>query len=480
MRYVLLKDAEPGMCTAYNVYDSYEHILISAGISLTKTYIEKLRKYGFEGVYIIDELSEDIKVEQVISPELRAKGLARVREKNVEKCQSVSVDIVEEILGKDVLSLDLTDLRTFDDYTYAHSVNVAVLCCIIGLGLKLKAQELRQIVVAALLHDIGKQSVPTDILNKPERLTPEEYEVMKSHAKTSYELVKNRKDLPVAVKTAILHHHENVDGSGYPQGIEGNDLSLLAKILHVADVYDALTSARPYKAPYSPYEASEYLMGACGIMFDKEVVQALLRFVPLYPKGSMVKLSNGQRGIIFDNVGHHNLRPVIRLTDGTMFDLEDEENLNVTIIHDAEEEDVVESELARKQMLREAKRYKVVVVDDMNTNLQLARGMLKNLYDVSLFKSGQQLLDYLDKHKHPDLILMDIDMPEMDGIETAKRVQEKTCSQVPIMFVSAICNRETVMMCREMNAAGYIIRPYNQVFMKSEIKRVLTGRSDAD
>ena len=89
-------------------------------------------------------------------------------------------------------------------------------------------------------------------------------------------------------------------------------------------------------------------------------------------------------------------------------------------------------------------------------------------------------MSYLDKHKHPDLRLMDIDMPEMDGIETAKRVQEKTCSQVPIMFVSAICNRETVMMCREMNAAGYIIRPYNQVFMKSEIKRVLTGRSDAD
>lgn len=480
MRYVLLKDAEPGMCTAYNVYDSYEHILISAGISLTKTYIEKLRRYGFEGVYIIDDLSEDIKVEQVITPELRAKGLKSVREKDVEQCESVSKDIVKQILNKDVLSLDLTDLRTFDDYTYAHSVNVAVLCCIIGLGLKLKEQELKQVVVAALLHDIGKQNIPSEILNKPERLTPEEYEIMKSHAKISYDLIKNRKNLSVAVKTAILHHHENVDGSGYPQGIEGGDLSLLAKILHVADVYDALTSTRPYKVPYSPYEASEYLMGACGIMFDREVVQALLRFVPLYPKGTQIKLSNGKKGIIFDNVGHHNLRPVIRLTDGTLFDLEDEENLNVTIVHDFEGDDMLESELARKQMLREAKRYKVVVVDDMNTNLQLARGMLKNLYDVSLFKSGQQLLDYLDKHKNPDLILMDIDMPEMDGIETARRVQEKTCCQVPIMFVSAICDRETVIMCREMKAAGYIIRPYNQVFMKSEIKRVLTGRSDAD
>lgn len=482
MRYVLLKDAKAGMCLAYNVYDSYGHTLISANGVLTDSYIERLKRHGFDGVYITDELSAEIYIDEVISAKLRAEGLTYVRECDIEKCQMIAKDIVREVVEKGVLSLDLTDLRSYDDYTYAHSVNVGVIACIIGFGMKLDEKDLVQIVTAGLLHDIGKQQISPDILNKPERLSPDEYEIMKSHAKISYEIIKERWDLTAQVKAAVLYHHEHVDGSGYPAGLEGSEQTLFTKILHVADVFDALTSKRPYKAPYSPYEASEYLMGGCGIMFDKEVVQALLKFVPLYPKGSKVNLSNGKQGIIFDNTGHHNLRPIIRLMTGEFLNLEDEENLNITIIHESHEDQMIaiESELARKQMLKESKRYKIAVVDDMNTNLQLARGMLKNLYDVNLMKSGEQILSYLEKNTYPDLIIMDIDMPEMDGIETAKRVHELTGYSVPILFVSAICNRETVMACRNIKAAGYIIRPYNQTFIKSEIRRILTGRSDAD
>ena len=119
---------------------------------------------------------------------------------------------------------------------------------------------------------------------------------MKSHATVSYELLKERWDVSAQVKSAVLFHHENVDGSGYPQGLEGHEQTLFTKILHVADVYDALVSKRPYKNPYSPYEASEYLMGGCGIMFDQTVVDILLRYVPLYPKGTAVILSDGQIG----------------------------------------------------------------------------------------------------------------------------------------------------------------------------------------
>lgn len=482
MRYVSLVDAEPGMNLAYDLYDSYGRTLISTDARLTGGYLTKLDKLGFDGVYIQDALSEGIELEPVITPELRAEGLASVRTQDVDKCQNVAKEMVEQILSKGTFSLDLNDLRTFDEYTYAHSVNVAVYACVIGYGLKLEEDDLVTLAMASLLHDFGKMSISPDILNKPGRLSPEEYSIMKSHAERSYEMIKKRVEISAQVKQAVLYHHENEDGSGYPHGVEGSELSLYTKILHVADVYDALTSKRPYKPPYSPYEASEYLMGACDIMFDKEVVEAFLRYVPLFPKGTQVKLSDGREAIIYDNTGDRNLRPLLRLMNGDMLDLRAADNLNVTILTASEETaPVIElSEKERNRMIKTDKKYHLVIVDDMKTNLEKMNEDLKHLYDITLLKSGAQALLYLKKNPYPDLILMDIVMPEMDGIEAARQIKELTHNQVPILFVTALRDKETVIKCREVNAAGYVARPYKRVFLKSEIKRIVTGRSDTD
>ena len=256
MRYIKIYDAEPGMRLAYNMYDADGHTLICSGCVLTDFYLRRLRDFGFEGVYITDDLSADIKIEPVISPELRTEGFLNVKNSNVDGCKVVARKIVEEIVEKAQLSLDLKDLRSFDGYTYAHSVNVAVISCIIGMGLKLNEEELEQLVMAGLLHDLGKLVIPREILNKPSRLTKEEFSVMKTHSRLSYELIKERWDIPSNVKTAVLYHHENVDGSGYPEGIDGDNMNIFIKIIHIADVYDALVSKRPYKNPYTPYEAS--------------------------------------------------------------------------------------------------------------------------------------------------------------------------------------------------------------------------------
>ena len=482
MRYISLSNAEPGMRLAYDLYDSFGRTLVGSSCELTPYYIEKLNEYGFDGIYIEDELSQDIKVESVISPQLRTEGLICVREGNIDGCMDVARRMVQEVLERGVLSLDLTDLRTYDDYTYAHSVNVAIICCLIGIGMEMKEDDLTLLVTAALLHDLGKLQIPEEILNKPGRLTQEEYQIMKSHATLSYEFISERWDLSAQIKTAVLFHHENVDGSGYPQGLEGSEQTLFTKILHVADVYDALVSKRPYKKPYSPYEASEYLMGGCGIMFDAKVVDTLLKYVPLYPKGTEVALSDGRCGIIYENAGIHNLRPIIRLMDGKIIDLTKSENLDLTVFVPSEEQEEPweNFERERKEMIKPLPRYRIMAVDDMKTNLQMLRGILEHIYDVTLIKSGKQALMYLEKNPWPDLVLMDIDMPEMNGIETARRIQEMTNWEVPILFVTALCDRETVMMCRDMHAAGYIVRPYKPVFIKSEIKRILTGRSEVE
>ncbi|MBQ9119039.1 MAG: response regulator [Lachnospiraceae bacterium] len=478
MRYVQLTKAEPGMILAYDIFDSHGRTLAGHNVILTEGYIERLKSYGFDGVYIQDELSEDIEVESAIPSALRTEGIACIKNNNIDGCKNIAKKIVDEILSKDQLSLDMTDLRSYDDYTYAHSVNVAVLSCVIGTGMKLNEEEMEYLVTAAVLHDFGKLTIPQEILNKPSRLTQEEFQIMQSHAMRSYEMICDRTDLSAYVKSAVLCHHENVDGSGYPLGIEGSEQTLFTKILHVADVYDALIAKRPYKEPYSPYEATEYLMGGCGIMFDQAVVTTLLNYVPLYPKGTEVVLSDGRRAVIYENAGIYNLRPILKLYDHTMLDLTAPENLNLTIRDAREQENLEEQEQERKQMIKPLRRYRIMAIDDMKPNLLLLQDILKDYYDVILLRSGTQAIHYMEKYSPPDLIIMDIDMPDMDGLETAKRIQEMTNQRVPILFVTVLCDKVTVTRCRELNAAGYILRPYKPAYIKTEIKRILENWMD--
>jgi len=131
-------------------------------------------------------------------------------------------------------------------------------------------------------------------------------------------------------------------------------------------------------------------------------------------------------------------------------------------------------------MIRPWVRYRILAVDDMKTNLQLLQEVLGSLYELVLVKSGRQALIYIEKNGMPDLILMDIDMPEMSGIETARRIRARGDGDVPILFVSALNDMETVMETRRLKAAGFVVRPYKPVFIRSEIKKILTGRSDSE
>ena len=367
MRYVPLKDAKVGMRLAQDMYDSLGRTLIGVNARVTEYYLEKLKTYGFDGIYIQDEFSKDIQLEPIISPQLRREGLECIRNQDNDGWQKIAKKMVDEILGKGTISLDMTDLRSYDDYTYAHSVNVAVICCIIGIGFEMPSERLNQLVSAALLHDMGKTEISPEIINKPGRLTPEEFQEIKKHPALSYELIKQRWDLSAQVKNAVLFHHENVDGTGYPKGLKGEEQTLMTKILHVADVYDALTAKRPYKDPYSPCEASEYMMGGCGTLFDTETVLKLLECVPLYPKGTDVMLSDGRKGIIYDNSGAFNMRPLVKLYEnGEIIDLTSGENLSVVVFGASDrEKEVSESyEKERLKMLEEVKKYEESIASE--------------------------------------------------------------------------------------------------------------------
>lgn len=331
MRYVVIEKAKPGMVLARPVYDDSNRILLGGGNILNEDKIAKLEYRGFAGVYIEDELSKDIDIKEVITDDLRNLGIDALKKGDMEAVILVAECIVDRILNNSGISIELVDLRSYDEYTYRHSVNVAVLSTVVGLGMGFSQEELQELCIAGVLHDIGKLAVSPNLVRKPARLTRAEYEEIKEHPVLSYELLKNRLEISERIKRVVLQHHENEDGSGYPYQLKGDEIDVFAKIIHVADVYDALTSKRSYKSAYAFSEAIEYIMGANGILFNPEVVMIFTRYVAVYPKGTTVTLSDGREAIVIENTNNI-LRPKIRLMNGVHVDLSDELSyMNLTI-----------------------------------------------------------------------------------------------------------------------------------------------------
>lgn len=466
MRFIPISRAVPGMVLSRAIYDAEHRTLLTANMELSDEFITKLGNRGLPGFYIDDELTQDIIIEDNISDELRGRAVECLIRNDIDSTLGIVQEIVDQLKNARAISIDLMDLRTFDEYTYSHSVNVAILATIIGIGLKMSRNSLVELCTAAILHDMGKLRIPPEILNKPSRLSPEEYDIMKRHSELSYELVKNNLSISAKSKLAVLSHHENYDGSGYPQGLKGNGISLYARIIHVADVYDALTTARPYKSAYSPLESVEYLLGGSNIMFDTDVVKAFVRYVPIYPKGITVVLSNGEEAVVVANHLDSMTRPVVRLEDGTDIDLsEDMEHLNLTIVR------VLDDSYTSRKHVRD-KRKHILIIDDMIVNLKAAEGILGGLYRVSAARTADQALRFM-RRVRPDLILMDIDMPDMNGIDLAMKIKREFDDSIPIIFVSSLSNREVILRTRAVHAQDYILKPFRALYLLDRVSRVI-------
>lgn len=473
MRYISIDEAEPGMLLGKPVYDSFSRILVAKHRPLSADYIQKLKVRGYLGFYIEDEFSEGIEVEETISPELRNRGVDALRKKNIDATLQVAKDIVGQLLHSDTISLDMVDLRTFDDYTYRHSVNVAVLSTIIGMGMGLHQDELNDVCVAAMFHDMGKLMIDAEIINKPGRLTKDEFKLIKMHPQLSLELLTNRWNVSIEAKEAILCHHENVDGSGYPRGLRKDEIPLYAKIIHVADVYDALTSKRAYKDPYTPSESIEYLMGGCHILFDEKVVKAFLKWVPVYPKGVVVKLSDGRDAIVCENTKNP-IRPKVRLRNGEVLDLGDEKkNLALTINPTSSVETDFSNEMAAIGNEEEDNRPIILTVDDTVLTLQMVRSICEKQFKVIMAKNSKDALHYIRKNGMPALILMDVMLPGANGIETTKIIRELYGKEVPILFLTALSDKETIYQCRAVGANDYIVKPFRPTYLLERINVAL-------
>ncbi|MGV8981170.1 HD-GYP domain-containing protein [Clostridium sp.] len=339
MRLVPIEFAKPGNFLAKTIFDNDGRILLREGVVLTEIFLMRIKRLQICSVYISDEYSEII-IEDVIKPELRQNAIKAIKEtfysfekyslysNNInfnekkftkekhdyfESIGSIAKDIIDEIISKKNVMINLVDIKSMDNYTYQHSVNVAVISLVLGVQLQLNKNELYTLCMGALIHDIGKVLIPIDIVLKPGPLTDEEFETIKEHTTKGYDYLKGCLDISAPSRIVALQHHEKMNGRGYPDNVKDKSINRFARIVAIADVYDALTSDRPYRKAMSPNDAVEYILSHGDTQFDYQMVKAFSKAVVPYPPGTLVKLSTGDIGVVTDVFPNFALRPQVKI-----------------------------------------------------------------------------------------------------------------------------------------------------------------------
>lgn len=327
--------------TAADIVGEDGSLLVAKDTCLSRYIIERLKELGISYIRIYDDTTDcmdqrDILYmkhscnykESVLCIKQIINSISCGEKLDYKRVIDVADLIFSGVKGYSYIVKCMTEVRNADEYTYNHCVNTAFYSMMIGKWLGLCEDDIRKLILAGLLHDIGKAKIPKQILNKKGKLTPEEFEQIKKHTIYGYDMLNEIDNLDLEVKRAALMHHERIDRSGYPFNAAPDKVGLYAKIVAIADVFDAMTSERVYKERSTPFAAFE-MFKSIGIgCFDTKALNAFLNNLPKYYIGSNVELSNGVKGEIVYIPPHDILNPVVK-TDNGYIDLSLEGNLKI-------------------------------------------------------------------------------------------------------------------------------------------------------
>lgn len=246
----------------------------------------------------IDKALEDVRLGQSV---------------NTEDAKELVTEIAKSITRSPHAMVWLTNLKERDEYTSIHCMNVCIMAVSFGRSLGLEKSELEVLGLGGLLHDLGKILVPLEILNKPGKLTPEEFEVIKTHPVEGHRILKEQGDVPDVVLDIVMHHHERRNGKGYPSQLDGDQINNFTRIVAIVDVYDAITSDRCYHDAITPYDALRNMYEWVNEDFDKEIIENFIQCLGIYPIGSVVELNLGHVGIVVSASEKSKLRPIVLL-----------------------------------------------------------------------------------------------------------------------------------------------------------------------
>ncbi len=361
---------KPGMTVADDVYTSGDQMVLNKGTVLTDRSITRLKFYSVREIYVFVDEPGDTPAEKPVqkrkaveltesSPDESISYTERVKKsedyKKFAQNYKQTLDVYSNTLSNFAKSkgglntAELLDqvkhmynsvetsgklldmlmcIRSLDDLTFVHGINVALICNVFGQWLKMSKSELELLTLAGLLHDVGKLTIPDRILKKKGALTADEYEIIKSHTTAGYDLIKN---LPIdkRIHLAALQHHERCDGSGYPEHRTADQIDDFAKIVAIADVYDAMTAARCYRGPICPLEVLNEFEKDGLTKYDTKYLMTFMDHVVSTYQHQYVLLSNGNIGEIVMVNKHTPARPIIKLLNSKCVDLSKERDLNI-------------------------------------------------------------------------------------------------------------------------------------------------------
>ncbi len=324
MRLINISNLTSDMELAKPIYYN-GNILLRENCSNLNRYKSRLKKLGIKHIYVNDALSEGIEVNDIINSKVKRDGELVVKETmqrlkqnkkiKVNQLNNVVKNLLDEVYKRDSVLINLINIKNVDDYTFEHSVNVAVLSLLLGNSLNYDKQKLIKLGVGALLHDIGKVFIPEGILKKPSRLTEEEYEIVKQHTQLGYRNMKEYYNISPLSRIVILSHHERVDGSGYPKGLNKDDIHEFARVTAIADVFDALASDRCYRDGKPISKVVDFLLSKAGKYFDVKLIKEFISNIAIYPNGTNIKLSTGEKAIVERQNAGIATRPVVRVIE---------------------------------------------------------------------------------------------------------------------------------------------------------------------
>ncbi len=328
---ISIDSVQPGMQTAEAVVNRFGGVILWENSQLETTSIERLKNNGIKTVWVYEKIQRPgepaiwpngaFSQKPAFTPGKKDKlEFTREYEQNVSQVKNVFEDLasgkklhsdqveqivsdtMERVEGNRELIGTIMVVRDIDEYTYFHSMNVSLLCMMMGKWMKMSPTEIKNCTMAGLLHDVGKTKVSAEILSKPGILTPAEFEEVKRHSELGYIMVSEMPGITNEVAVAVLTHHEKEDGSGYPLGLKGNQLNIYSKIITIADIFDAMTANKTYRAKDTPFRVFELMQhGSFGVL-DPYVLSVFLENITHYYIGSKVLLDDGRKGeVIFMN-----------------------------------------------------------------------------------------------------------------------------------------------------------------------------------
>jgi len=333
MRRIPIANCKPGMILAKPIYNDIGAILINKEMELTEAIIFKLIKLGIETVLIHDSRTDDIVIEDALSDETKSLALKTIKntfqemfkEKLVHRpltkgnlslaFKPVLENMLIDLKSNKEAMLMLSTIYVKDLYLYTHSLNVALYAISMGMGKGYNQQQLQELGLGALLHDIGKTKIPIELIEKKEQFLPQEQEIYSQHARFGYDILRKEPGIPLLSAHIAFQHHEKLNGNGYPRGIQQPGIHEYAQIVAIADQYDKLLQRDVDGKKMLPHEVLDSLYARANTDFSLECLDLFKKTIAIYPLGTNVTLNSGECGVVVDINAKYPDRPIVRILE---------------------------------------------------------------------------------------------------------------------------------------------------------------------